>query len=247
MKRRNGMLWLAALSVAIVAGIEVIWRNAGGLRTAFASGPDAPIREVASTSSASVAVLAGGCYWGMEYVFDHVRGVRRVTSGFAIPVADQGARFEGAAEAIRIEYDPAVVSYRQLLDIYFSVAHDPTQLNRQGPDVGPNYRSIVFPEGDVERGLVRAYIDSLGAAHAYERPIVTEVAALQSFEAAEPSEQRYAERHPHSPYILINDAPKVRALKERFSALYRKGQPCCYPASPRRERRVVAPYLEKAE
>jgi peptide-methionine (S)-S-oxide reductase len=224
MKRRNGMLWLAALAVAIVAGSVVIWRNAGGVQTALASGSDSSARGEASTSNASVAVLAGGCYWGMEYVFDHVRGVKHVTSGFAIPVTDQGGRFEGAAEAVRIEYDPTVVSYRQLLDIYFSVAHDPTQLNRQGPDVGPNYRSIVFPDGDAERGLVRAYIDSLGAAHVYQRPIVTKVAALQSFESAEPSEQRYAERHPHSPYILINDAPKVRALRERFPALYRKGK-----------------------
>jgi peptide-methionine (S)-S-oxide reductase len=224
MKRRNGTLWLAALAIAIVAGIVPIWRNAGGTRTALASDSDVSASEVASTSSSSVAVLAGGCYWGMEYVFDHVRGVKHATSGFAIPVTEHGARFEGAAEAVRIEYDPAVVSYRQHLDIYFSVAHDPTQLNRQGPDVGPNYRSIVFPNGDAERGLVRSYIDSLGAAHMYQRPIVTKVAALQSFEAAAPSEQRYAERHPHSPYILINDAPKLRELKERFPALYRKGR-----------------------
>jgi peptide-methionine (S)-S-oxide reductase len=222
MKRRNRIPWLAALSVAIVAGVVVIWRNAGGVSTALASDSDGSALAIHSTKSTSTAVLAGGCYWGMEYVFDHVRGVQHVTSGFAIPVTEQGGRFEGAAEAVRIEYDTTVVSYHQLLDIYFSVAHDPTQLNRQGPDVGPNYRSIVFPSGNAERELVRAYIDSLGAAHVYERPIVTKVAALQSFEAAEPSEQRYAERHPHSPYIMINDAPKLRALKERFPSLYRE-------------------------
>src|SRR5690606_30657608 len=124
---------LAALSVAIVAGIVVAWWNAGGVRTALASDPDRSALAEAGTSNASVAVLAGGCYWGMEYVFDHVRGVRHVTSGFAIPVTEQGGRFEGAAEAVRIEYDTTVVSYRQILDIFFSVAHDPTQLNRQGP------------------------------------------------------------------------------------------------------------------
>lgn len=224
MKRRSRLMSLVALSVAIAAGIVVHWRNAGGVRAALASDHDGSAFGVGSTSNASVAVLAGGCYWGMEYLFDHVRGVKNVTSGFAIPVTEQGGRFEGAAEAVRIEYDTTVVSYRQLLDIYFSVAHDPTQLNRQGPDVGPNYRSIVFPSSDAERGLVRAYIDSLGAARVFGRPIVTKVAALQSFEAAEPSEQRYAERHPHSPYILINDVPKVRALKERFPALYREGK-----------------------
>ncbi len=222
MKRRNRMPWLAALSAAVVAGSVATWRNAEGVRTALASDHDSPALGVASPSSTPVAVLAGGCYWGMQYVFDHVRGVKSVTSGFAIPVTEQGGRFEGAAEAIRIEYDSTAVSYPQLLDIYFTVAHDPTQLNRQGPEVGPNYRSIVFPGSDVQRGLVRAYIDSLGAAHVYERPIVTKVAALQSFEAAEPSEQHYAERHPHSPYILINDVPKVRALKKRFPALYRE-------------------------
>ena len=157
----------------------------------------------------------------MEWIFHHVRGVKSVTSGFAIPATAGGSSFEGPAEAVRIEYDTSVVSYQQLLDIFFSVAHDPTQLNRQGPDVGPNYRSIVFADGDGQRSIVRAYIDSLSAAHVYERRIVTQIAALDSFEAAEPSEQHYAERHPHSPYILINDVPKVRALKERFPALYR--------------------------
>lgn len=125
---------------------------------------------------------------------------------------------------LRIEYDPSVVSYRQLLDVFFSVAHDPTQLNRQGPDVGPNYRSIVFADGDSQRGVVRAYIDSLGATHVYPRPVVTQVAALQSFQAAETSEQHYAERHPQSAYIVINDVPKVNALKERFPALYRESR-----------------------
>lgn len=224
MMGRNRSLWLAAMSVAIVAGAVIVWRNAVGVQPALASDHGGSVLTETSNSNTSVTVLAGGCYWGMEYVFDHVRGVKHVTSGFAIPVTEQGGRFEGAAEAVRIEYDTTVVSYHQLLDIYFSVAHDPTQLNRQGPDVGPNYRSIVFPDGDVERELVREYIDSLDAAHVYQRSIVTKIATLQSFEAAEPSEQRYAERHPHSPYILINDAPKVRALKKRFPALYREGK-----------------------
>lgn len=224
MRMRKRLLSLATVAAVVAASIAAVWRNAGAVRTALAETHAGSAYGAASSPNASVAVLAGGCYWGMEYVFDHVRGVTEVTSGYAIPVTAEGARFEGAAEAVRIEYDTTVVSYRELLEIFFSVAHDPTQLNRQGPDVGPNYRSIIFVDGDGQRGQVRTYVDSLGAAHAYPRTIVTQVAALQSFAAAKPSEQHYAERHPHSPYILINDVPKVRALKERFPALYRESR-----------------------
>jgi peptide-methionine (S)-S-oxide reductase len=221
---RKRLLSLAAVAAVIAASIAVAWRNAGTVRTALAETHAGSAYGTASSPNTSVAVLAGGCYWGMEYVFDHVRGVTEVTSGYAIPVTAKGARFEGAAEAVRIEYDTTVVSYRQLLDIFFSVAHDPTQLNRQGPDVGPSYRSIVFADGDGQSALVHSYIDSLGAARVYPRPIVTRIAALQSFSAAEPSEQRYAEHHPHSAYILINDVPKVKALRERFPAFYRESR-----------------------
>jgi len=221
MTRRSRYLSLGLLMLAVAAGFATLRRASTSVRPALAAGYGESERGARSGSSTSEAVLAGGCYWGMEWLFHHVRGVKSVTSGFAIPVTAEGSSFAGPAEAVRIEYDTSVVSYQQLLDIFFSVAHDPTQLNRQGPDVGPRYRSIVFADGDGQRSLVRAYIDSLGAAHVYERPIVTQIAALDSFEAAEPSEQHYAERHPHSPYILINDVPKVRALKERFPALYR--------------------------
>lgn len=223
MTRRSRYLSLGVVMLAVVAGIETLQRGSAGVRPALAAEQGGSERGARSASGTSEAVLAGGCYWGMEWLFHHVRGVESVTSGFAIPVTAEGGRFEGAAEAVRIEYDSSVVSYRQLLDIFFSVAHDPTQLDRQGPDVGPRYRSIVFADGDSQRGVVRAYIDSLGAAHVYSRPIVTRIAALQSFEPAEPSEQNYAEHHRHSPYILINDVPKVRALKARFPALYREG------------------------
>ncbi len=223
MSRRSTLLTLTALVTIIVAATMALARNTG-VRAALAADDDGSAFGTASSPNTSVAVLGGGCYWGMEYVFEHVRGVRKVTSGYAIPVTAEGARFEGAAEAVRIEYDTSAVSYRQLLYIFFSVAHDPTQLNRQGPDIGPSYRSIVFANGDSQSGVVRAYIDSLGAAHAYPRPIVTQIAALRSFQAAEPSEQHYAERHLHSAYIVINDVPKVRALRERLPALYREGR-----------------------
>ena len=222
MTRRSTYLSLGMLMLAAVAGIEMLQRGSVGVRPALAADSGPSERGARARSGSSEVVLAGGCYWGMEWLFEHVRGVKAVTSGHAIPVTAEGSRFAGAAEAVRIEYDSSVVSYRQLLDIFFSVAHDPTQLNRQGPDVGPNYRSIVFADGDTQRGVVRAYIDSLGAARVYPRPIVTQIAAMQSFEAAEPSEQHYAEHHPHSPYIMINDVPKVKALKKRFPSLYQE-------------------------
>ena len=163
-----------------------------------------------------MAVLAGGCYWGVESVFRHVRGVRSATSGYATPVPSAGAPSAGHAEAVRIVYDPSQLAYRQILDVFFSVVHDPTQVNRQGPDVGEEYRSIVFVASDRERDVVRAYIDSLSAARVFPRPIVTEIAALRSFEAVDASQQNYAARHPTDPYIVVNDVPKLEALRRRF-------------------------------
>jgi len=171
---------------------------------------------------AATVVLAGGCYWGVESVFRHVRGVRSVTSGFATPTVDGRQGGSTPAEAVRLEFDPRQISYRQILDVFFSVVHDPTQLNRQGPDVGAEYRSLVFVNVAAPRGMVRAYIDSLTAAHVYPRPIVTQIAALQAFHAVDASQQNYAEKHPTAAYIVINDAPKLRALEQRFPRLYRK-------------------------
>jgi peptide-methionine (S)-S-oxide reductase len=168
----------------------------------------------------AVAVLAGGCYWGAESVYRHVRGVTSVTSGFAVPATS--ARGETApAEAVRLVYDPTRISYHRILDIFFSVVHDPTQVNRQGPDVGPEYRSVVFVGGAAQRAAVRAYIDSLAAAHVYQRPIATQIDSLQAFEAVDPSQQNYAENHQTSRYIQINDVPKIKALAQRFPTLYR--------------------------
>ena len=166
----------------------------------------------------AVAVLAGGCYWGVESVFRHVRGVVSVTSGYALPA---GGLVSHRAEAVRLVYDPARISYRQILDVFFSVVHDPTQLNRQGPDVGEEYRSAVFADGDAQRRLVRAVIDSLGAARVFARPIVTEIDALRGFQVVGEDQQDYAAKHPTDPYIVANDAPKIKALRRRFPGLYR--------------------------
>lgn len=172
-----------------------------------------------AAQSSSVAVLAGGCYWGVESVFRHLRGVMSATSGYALPAS--GSIFVQRVEAVRIVYDPSQISYRQILDVFFSVVHDPTELNRQGPDVGAEYRSVVFADGERQRQVVRAYIDSLSAARVFPRPIVTEIATLRAFQVVEESQQDYAARHPTDPYIVANDVPKVEALRRRFPRLYR--------------------------
>ena len=172
-----------------------------------------------AAQSSSVEVLAGGCYWGVESVFRHLRGVMSATSGYALPAS--GSIFVQRVEAVRIVYDPSQISYRQILDVFFSVVHDPTELNRQGPDVGAEYRSVVFADGERQRQVVRAYIDSLSAARVFPRPIVTEIATLRAFQVVEESQQDYAARHPTDPYIVANDVPKVEALRRRFPRLYR--------------------------
>jgi peptide-methionine (S)-S-oxide reductase len=178
-------------------------------------------RQTQPHTSHGMVVLAGGCYWGVESVFRHVRGVTSATSGFAIPTTPAGAEFEGPVEAVRIAYDSTRISYRELLEVFFTVVHDPTQVNRQGPDVGAEYRSVVFVDGDRQRGVVRDYIDSLSAARVFPRPVVTEIAALQSFQEVDDTQQDYAARHPTDPYIVINDVPRVAALRRRFPRLYR--------------------------
>lgn len=167
-------------------------------------------------------VLAGGCYWGVESVYRHVRGVQTAVSGFATPAATTGTAAAAPVEAVRIRYDSTQLAFRQILDIFFSVAHDPTQRDRQGPDEGAEYRSLVFVTDSHERRAVRAYIDSLRAAHVFARPIVTEIAALLSFQSVAPSQQDYAARNQTDPYIVRYDVPRLEALQRRFPKLYRK-------------------------
>ena len=172
------------------------------------------------------AVLAGGCFWTMEAVFEHVKGVRSVTAGYAGGTArtatyDQvSTERTGHAEAIKVVYDPAVVSYATLLRVYFSIAHDPTQLNRQGPDSGPSYRSAVFPQDARQAAVARAYIAQLGAAKSFPAPIVTKV-EQGGFYPAEAYHQNFYDRNPTHPYIVHWDKPKVAAFKAGFPTLYR--------------------------
>jgi peptide-methionine (S)-S-oxide reductase len=173
-------------------------------------------------------VLAGGCFWGIEAVFEHVKGVTDATSGYAGGTADD-ARYElvsegttGHAESVRVTYDPSQVTLGQLLQIFFSVAHDPTEVNRQGPDTGTQYRSAIFVNSPAQKRVVDAYIAQLDASKVYPKRIATEVASLRAFYPAEAYHQDYAALHPHNPYIVINDAPKVTQLREMFPALYVK-------------------------
>lgn len=173
------------------------------------------------------AVFAGGCFWGVDAVFKHVKGVANVVSGYAggsaatanYEMVSTGAT--GHAEAVRVSYDPAQVSYRQLLEVFFSVAHDPTQLNRQGPDVGSQYRSAIFYTSAGQQEFAQSHIDQLTAARAFSSAIVTQVVPLQQFYPAEDYHQNYLALHPSQPYIVIHDLPKLAQLRKQFPALYR--------------------------
>jgi peptide-methionine (S)-S-oxide reductase len=160
----------------------------------------------------ATAVFAGGCFWGVESVFEHVHGVRAVVSGYA----------DGMIEAVRVRYDPGQVSYRELLEVFFLIAHDPTQRDRQGPDVGPEYRAVVYYGSAEQRQAVTGYLTELEHAHRFRKPIVTEVRPLGPFRVAEAFHQNYAVRHAQDPYILINDAPKLERLRRTYPALFQE-------------------------
>jgi peptide-methionine (S)-S-oxide reductase len=171
-------------------------------------------------------VLAGGCFWGIQAVFEHVKGVIKATSGYAGGAADT-AQYKtvctgrtGHAECVQVSYDPSQISCGGLLKVFFSVAHDPTQLNRQGPDIGTQYRSAIFYSSEDQKRIAQAYVDQLNQAGVFQRPIVTQVAALKAFYPAEDYHQDYAAQHPENPYIAINDLPKVDHLRKHFSEYY---------------------------
>ena len=180
----------------------------------------------AAVSGQATAVFAGGCFWGVEAVFKHVKGVTKSTSGYSggsqmtAKYMLVGTGTTGHAESVEVKYDPSQVTYGQLLRVFFSVAHDPTQLNRQGPDWGTQYRSAIFFATPEQERVAKAYIAQLDAAKVYAKPIVTEVAPLKGFYSAEDYHQDYLARNPDQPYIVINDLPKLAALKEQFPQLY---------------------------
>lgn len=212
------------LLLAGIVAIVIACNASDNATTAFPNATlDAPI---AKTKSEQTAVVAGGCFWGIQAVFQHVKGVISATSGYSGGDA-KTAEYElvstgdtGHAESVKITYDPAQITYGQLLRVFFSVAHDPTQLNRQGPDSGTQYRSVIFYNSEEQKQIAEAYIVELDKARVYARPIVTQVVALKAFYPAEAYHQDYAANHPNNPYIVYNDAPKVAHLRQEFPGLY---------------------------
>ncbi|WP_035514173.1 peptide-methionine (S)-S-oxide reductase MsrA [Paraburkholderia nodosa] len=214
-------------ALAIVMGAVALWQRTAHSDERAVSVP-APLQDEHATNiHAETAVVAGGCFWGVQGVFEHVRGVTQVASGYAGGTADT-AEYErvsegdtGHAESVRITFDPTVISYGKILQIFFSVAHNPTELDYQGPDHGTQYRSAVFPMNPQQRNVAQAYIAQLQGAHVFAGPIVTRVETFKGFYPAENYHQNYLALHPDYPYIAINDMPKVEALKSFFPALYR--------------------------
>ena len=210
------------LLIVMLAG--AIACKAGENRIGVVPNPavDAPM----ASKGEQTAVVAGGCFWGIQAVFQHVKGVISATSGYSGGAANT-AEYElvsagdtGHAESVKITYDASQISYGQLLRVFFSVAHDPTQLNRQGPDSGAQYRSVIFYNGDEQKRIAEAYIAQLDKARVFPRPIVTQVVPLKAFYPAEAYHQDYAAQHPNNPYIVFNDAPKVAHLQQQFPELY---------------------------
>ena len=220
---------LAALAVILVALVLFGARLTSGASRPLDGPVVAPALDAAATLGAGedTAVFAGGCFWGVEAVFEHVKGVRSAVSGYAggdvaNPSYEQVSSGDtGHAESVQVVYDPSQVSYGKLLQIFFSVAHDPTQLNRQGPDHGTQYRSAIFYRNAQQQQVADSYIKQLTAAKTFPHPIVTQVARLRAFYPAEAYHQDYLVHHPNQLYIVINDKPKVEALKKQFSDIYR--------------------------
>ncbi len=210
---------------AIVAGVIVTHRVANASHAVRLPAPDLDVRSPTPAATETV-VFAGGCFWGVQWVFQHVKGVVTATSGYAGGWVDKPSYEDvttgrtGHAEAVRVVFDPSQVSYGKLLEVFFSVAHDPTQLNRQGPDVGTQYRSALFFTSPEQKQTTEAYIKQLDAARAFKSRIVTQVVSLKAFFVAEAYHQNFAEMNPRHPYIMMHDAPKVIELKRMFPAIY---------------------------
>lgn len=198
--------------------------------SAYASSPKlvpASQTDIAGKSTPQTAILAGGCFWGVQGVYQHVEGVISATSGYAggsretATYEATGTGRTGHAEAVRIVFDPQKVSYAALLQIFFSTVHDPTQIDRQGPDVGPQYRSAIFPTDVEQAAVARAYLDQLAVAHAFTAPVATTIERDKTFYAAEREHQNYMHDHPREPYIVIHERPKLDGLRTLFPARYR--------------------------
>ena len=214
----------ATVAAAVVATLA--WGGLAGAGHAAVTLP-VPALDGPTAGGEETVVFSGGCFWGVQAVFEHVKGVIRATAGYAGGAAG-GATYDqvssggtGHAESVHVVYDPSQVSFGRLLQVFFSVAHDPTQLNRQGPDVGPQYRSAIWYTTDAQRREARAYIDQLTEARTFSRPIVTELNELSGFYPAEEYHQDYLFSHRRQPYIVINDLPKLKRLERELPDLWR--------------------------
>jgi peptide-methionine (S)-S-oxide reductase len=230
------VLIFAALLLGTGLALRVVPSAAEGARSI----PPPVLDEPANPQVTSeVAVLAGGCFWGVQGVFQHVEGVTSAVSGYAGGAADTahyemvGTNATGHAESVRVTFDPRRISYGHILQIYFSVAHDPTELNRQGLDVGTQYRSAIFPASAEQTHVAEAYIAQLNQAHLFDSPIVTKIEPGHDFYPAEDYHQDFLTRNPRYPYIVINDLPKVENLKRLFPDLYRATPVLVAAAAPR--------------
>lgn len=212
-------------AVLLAAGLPLVSCQAASNAPIPAAKNDVPL---AATSSRETAVFAGGCFWGTQAVFERVKGVVETTAGYSGGSAstahydDVTTETTGHAESVRVVYDPSKITYGQLLRIFFAVAHDPTQLNRQGNDVGTSYRSAIFFANDEQKQIATAYIAQLDAAHVFSGSIVTQVVPLKAFYKAEDYHQDYALKNPNNPYIYVCDRPKIDALKKEFPELFQK-------------------------
>lgn len=218
---------MSRISVRMMAMVLTLLAGALACQAGSGAVPAAAADEArASVSGKETAVVAGGCFWGIQAVFQHVKGVISATSGYSggtvknpdYETVSSGST--GHAESVQIVYDPSKVTYGELLRVFFSVAHDPTELNRQGPDEGTQYRSIIFYGNDEQKRIADAYIAQLDQAKVYGQKIVTQVVPLKAFYPAETHHQNYATLHPNDPYIVYNDAPKVANLRKEFPDLY---------------------------
>jgi peptide-methionine (S)-S-oxide reductase len=211
---------------AAVVLAAVCASGCGGSSSAATLPPPLVDAAKAADKHSATAVFAGGCFWGVEAVFKHVKGVSSAVSGYAGGSAQTahyelvGSGLTGHAEAVQVRYDPSQISYGELLRVFFSVAHDPTQLNRQGPDVGSQYRSAIFYADPEQQRIAQAYIEQLQNAKVYGRPIVTQLTPLNGFYAAEDYHQDYLAKHPENMYIVINDLPKLHNLRQEFPQFY---------------------------
>jgi peptide-methionine (S)-S-oxide reductase len=216
---------LCALAVVSVIAIAVAQIETPRTTPIPAAQDDA---TMAAKHGKATAVFAGGCFWGTQAVFERVKGVVDTTAGYSggsastAHYSDVTTETTGHAESVRVVYDPSKITYGQLLRIFFSVAHDPTQLNRQGNDVGPSYRSVIFYSDEDQHRIADAYIKQLDAAHVFSRPIVTQVVPLKAFYAGEDYHQDYALKNPDNPYIAVCDRPKIAALKQQFPELFQR-------------------------